>query len=84
MDIQTISLLCSVVLCVIGVCTFCVGIASRARQSGTMVAKLDFLIQSTEELKKSNAKLQVSVSEQQLALTELRVRVDNFHHGTTT
>lgn len=51
MDITTISIICSVVMCVIGVCTFGVGMVSRAKQDGELITKVNMSLSTLQEIK---------------------------------
>ena len=48
---QYISLICSVLLCSVGVATFLVGMNARSKSDGAVVQKLDQAIDGIEELK---------------------------------
>lgn len=52
LHMDTIALICSIVLCVIGVATFVSSMISKARQDGQILTKLDFCLQAIEEVKK--------------------------------
>lgn len=49
--LEILSILCSIILCVIGVATFVVGMTSRSKSDGVMMQKLDQAIDGIEELK---------------------------------
>lgn len=48
---EYISLVCSIILCIIGVATFVVGMNSRSKNDGAMMQKLDQAVGGIEELK---------------------------------
>lgn len=48
---QTIALVCSIVLCIIGVATFISGMLSRARKDGQLEYKVDSALKGIEEIK---------------------------------
>lgn len=50
---QTVTFVCGVVLCVIGVCTFVSGLITRARKDGNLEYKVDSALKGIDEIKDS-------------------------------
>jgi len=47
---ETITFVIGVVMCILGICTFVVGMLSRAKQDGALNAKVDNAIQGIAEI----------------------------------
>lgn len=47
----TVTLITGVIACIIGVCTFVVGITSRAKETGILTNKVDTALKGIEEIK---------------------------------
>lgn len=92
LHMDTIALICSIVLCVIGVATFVSSMISKARQDGQILTKLDFCLQAIEEVKKDfsthrevseKIRLTIQSHEEQIhtlfnRVTNVEERVDKF------
>lgn len=75
MDITTLTLLCGIITCGIGICTFVIGMKGRASDNGVMMQKINQAIEGIEELKQDfklqaslerNLELQVKAHEEQI------------------
>lgn len=92
LHMDTIALICSIVLCVIGVATFVSSMISKARQDGQIITKLDFCLQALDEVKKDfsshreiseQIRLDLTTHEEQIhtlfnRLENVEERVDKF------
>ena len=50
---QTITFICGVILCVIGVATFVTGLVSRAKEDGALSNKVDTALKGIDEIKQT-------------------------------
>lgn len=50
---QTITFICGVILCVIGVATFVTGLVSRAKDDGALSNKVDTALKGIDEIKQT-------------------------------
>ncbi len=48
---SSIALICGIISCIVGVCTFTVGMISRAKQDGIMDQKLNQAVSGIDEIK---------------------------------
>lgn len=48
---EYISIVCSILLCGVGVATFVIGLTAKSQTSGVMIQKLDQAVEGIEELK---------------------------------
>lgn len=92
LHMDTIALICSIVLCVIGVATFVSSMINKARQDGKIITKLDFCLQALDEVKKDfsshreiseQIRLDLTTHEEQIhtlfnRVTNVEERVDKF------
>lgn len=92
LHMDTIALICSIVLCVIGVATFVSSMINKARQDGQIITKLDFCLQALDEVKKDfsshreiseQIRLDLTTHEEQIhtlfnRVTNVEERVDKF------
>ena len=53
MDTETIALICSIVVCLVGLATFLFSVIGRAKQDGQLFAKIDFCNQTVKEIKET-------------------------------
>lgn len=51
MDAGTVTFICGVIACCVGVATFITGMLTRAKQDGQLIAKLDSALKGIEEIK---------------------------------
>ena len=51
MDAATLATLCGIITCVIGICTFAVGMKGRATNDGTLIQKINQALAGIDELK---------------------------------
>lgn len=51
MDTSTLTILCGIVTCIIGICTFVVGMKGRASNDGMLIQKINQALSGIEELK---------------------------------
>lgn len=85
MDASTITLLAGIISCLIGICTFVVGMNSRAQKTGILEQKVDQAVSGIEEIKselKSTSKahnaLALQTTSQEERITTLFTRLDNL------
>lgn len=50
---QTITFICGVILCVIGIATFVTGLVSRAKEDGALSNKVDTALKGIDEIKQT-------------------------------
>ena len=50
---QTITFICGIILCVIGVATFVTGLVSRAKDDGALSNKVDTALKGIDEIKQT-------------------------------
>ena len=50
---QTITFICGIILCVIGVATFVTGLVSRAKEDGALSNKVDTALKGIDEIKQT-------------------------------
>lgn len=88
MDLATVSFVCSIVLCILSICTFITGMTSRSKQDGQVIAKLDHAVKAIEEMKadsKSAANDVKKLSEDMIAvkvrISALDDRVSKLENG---
>lgn len=65
---EYISLICSVVLCIIGVATFVVGMSTRSKGDGAMMQKLNQAVDGIEELKTDVKEVKVNQHQSDLRI----------------
>ena len=50
---QTITFICGVILCIIGIATFVTGLVSRAKEDGALSNKVDTALKGIDEIKQT-------------------------------
>ena len=50
---QTITFICGIILCVIGIATFVTGLVSRAKEDGALSNKVDTALKGIDEIKQT-------------------------------
>lgn len=79
MDWTTISFVCSVILCILSVCTFVTGMTSRSKQDGQILAKLDYAVKTIEEIKADSKESSGSINSMREDIIALKVKVSNLN-----
>lgn len=79
MDWTTVSFVCSVVLCILSICTFVTGMTSKSRQDGQIIAKLDYAVKAIEEIKTDYKESNVGISGMKEDIIALKVKVSNLN-----
>ncbi len=51
--VETVTFICGIILCIIGVCTFVTGMISRAKGEGILSNKVDNALKGIDEIKSS-------------------------------
>lgn len=78
MDLTTVSFVCSVVLCILSVCTFITGMTSRSKQDGQIIAKLDYAVKAIEEIKVDSKSVSADMGSVKEDIVALKVKVSNL------
>lgn len=83
MDLTTVSFVCSIVLCILSVCTFITGMTSRSKQDGQIIAKLDYAVKTIEEIKADSKESSGSINSMREDIIALKVKVANLNDRVT-
>ena len=78
MDTETIALICSIVVCLVGLATFLFSVIGRAKQDGQLFAKIDFCNQTVKEIKETLNQQNATVTKTQLAVATFETRIQNL------
>lgn len=49
-SMETITLICGVLLCVVGIASFVTGLLSKAKESGALTAKVDLMLDGVDKI----------------------------------
>ena len=74
---QTITFICGVILCVIGVATFVTGLVSRAKEDGALSNKVDTALKGIDEIKQT-------LSEQRYWRETIGIELENHEQKINT
>lgn len=83
MDLTTVSFVCSVILCILSVCTFITGMTSRSKQDGQIIAKLDYAVKAIEEIKVDSRSVSADMGSVKEDIVALKVKVSNLNDRVT-
>lgn len=83
MDLTTISFVCSVILCILSVCTFITGMTSRSKQDGQIIAKLDYAVKAIDEIKAESKVSSGDIGSIKEDIVALKVKYNNLNDRVT-